>query len=54
MDEQPRRWFAFRLRTLFVVVAVVACLAWLTQWAVRYYFPDVFFHDFYFYIGSPK
>ena len=32
MPASPRRWFAFRLRTLFVVVAVVIAPAcWLAQ-----------------------
>jgi len=26
MDENPRRWFAFRLRTLFVLIAVAVPL----------------------------
>jgi hypothetical protein len=51
MPASPRRWFAFRLRTLLVLVAALACLLWLMQWAVGYFFPNIFFHDFY--IGAP-
>lgn len=48
MDERLRRRFRFSLRAAFLVVFLVACLAWLIQWAARRYLPDdVFFHDFY-------
>ena len=29
VQKTPRRWFAFRLRTLFVVVAVLSAYMWL-------------------------
>ena len=32
-----RRWFAFSLRTLFVVVTVFAVLSLMTVWAVESY-----------------
>jgi hypothetical protein len=29
VEKPPRRWFAFRLRTMFVLVALVALLSWV-------------------------
>jgi hypothetical protein len=42
MRASSRRWFAFRLRTLFVVVAVVAaCFAALATWRAVDRYPRV-------------
>ena len=52
--KPKRRWFAFRLRTLLVLVGAVACLTLLTRWVLLQRWPDaVFFHDFYFTVGTP-